>query len=295
MAFIAKQDISLINWTKYRAEDGKEILERMGIPAKAAWYLPQLMAFIGSQFHVKRREDGKFSFKESIAQLGVKCDSGEVRFQCGTKVNRETLASILKFLAHYPRSDILPRGITQASEQGSRWATGVPLVLSAFKEFRDIKYSSWAWDEDDNFIKFFAGEDFVKKPPTVVGREFNLREASLVDLIRQAWTSPWTAEELCQLTEAARPYKTGAKAGELRSLNQLTSITTTELDEEFDKLGPVSWLKPMLCQTWVFQPHIISKYAINNCKDLDVHVPSIRGDLDMVNKKQDTTLEDLWG
>lgn len=290
MAFIAKQDISTVNWSIFNSSDGKAILERLGIPAKASWYLPQLMALIGSSFHVKRREDGKFSFKETIASLGGQCEEGTLRYQDGTKISKEALKGLLGFLAHYPRSEILPSGLTQCSELGSRWAAGVPLILSAFKEFRGIGYNDWAWDEEDKYIKWMVGIDFVMKPAEKVS---GLRGVSLLDLIRESWVPPWSNEELCQLTEAARPWKTGQKAGQLRNYNQMTSFSATGLDLEFDKLGTVGWFKPMLCQTWVFQPHIISKYAINNTKDLDIQVPSIRGDLVLKKTTKDNELDEV--
>lgn len=302
MAFIAKQDISLINWNNFKGSYGKEILDHLGIPQRAQWYLPQLMAFLASTMKLKRNSTGKFSFRESLIQTGQLCDLGEIKFQDGTPITKQTFQKILAFLAHYPRSEILPKGLTQSSLQGSRWAAGVPLVLSAFKEFRDIKYGDWDWQEEDIFIKYFAGVDFLMKPAAAAEKEPGelprLREASLVDLIRQAWVPPWTPEELCRLCEAARPYKSGAKAGQLRTYAQMTSLTATDLDLEFDKLGPVGWFKPMLCQTWVFQPHVISRFAINNVQDLDNHVPSIRGDLEILTTKQyvvSDDLEDIWG
>jgi len=273
-----KNDISTINWSKGLGEipSGVKIKEHIGVPSYANWVLPQLAALFNKVVVLKRSSSGLVSFQETFTTLRKALGSGSIYFESGSTISLEEFRGILRFLNHAPRGDIMPSGVSQSSSVGVRYGTGVPLILSFFKEFRNVGYMEWDWSEDSKYINIFVDRDFAK----------------IVPLIRDKWVCPWNTTELLEFTETASIYKSGSKSGQCRTLSQMTSFN--KIGNEFDDLDNVpAWFKPMLCQTWLFQPHIISKYAINNVLDLDNQVASIRGDLNLlVNSSSEDSVWD---
>ena len=278
-----KQDISKINWRLALTNtDPKLMREELSIPATAEWVLPQLMALLASQIKLKRNASNKFSFKETLVALLGQIDRDEITFSDGTPLDKHTMKGILVYLKTTPRGCILPVAAKQCSPKWARYATGVPLFLSAFKEYRDVQYSEWDWSEPRAYIGTVLEEDYV----------------ILAGYITSGWRCPWTTEELLAFTKIAEVVKSGKTEGRVRKLGELTSFSAVG-DYDFDALKDIRWLRPLLCQTWVFQPHIASKYAITNLPDIDTPAAPLRGDLDLVGSavtNEDTRLErELWG
>lgn len=279
---LLKQDIGQINWKlALDNEDSKTLLEELNIPFTAEWVLPQIMAFLTSQIKLKRNETNKFSFKETLVAALGQIEQGQIRFSDGRALDKATFKGILEFLKTTPRGTILPKAAKQCSPKWARYATGVPLFLSAFKEYRDVKYSDWDWSEPAQYIGTVLEKDFVNLIPYIV----------------EGWVCPWSVEELLEFTKIAAVVKSGKTEGKIRKLSEITSFSSVG-DAEFDALKDVRWLRPLLCQTWVFQPHIVSKYAITNLSDLDTQAAPLRGDLDIMNKPTTDTEafeKELWG
>lgn len=270
------QDISTINWDLLNSattEDYKQCYDFLGIPKTATWVLPQLMAFISANFKLQRSPQSahRFSFKESIAQLGQLAASDQITFTNGKICPKSHFLGILRFLKHSPRGDIYPKGLGNTQTKLTRYCAAVPLVLSALKEYRNIGYNEWDWSEESAYIEWFTSEDFIK----------------LLPLIREKFVAPWSAEELIAITNAANIAGEGSTApGSQKSSNPQNqhSIKKVAGYDSFNELSQfnVSWLKPLFCQTWIFQPHIVNKYMITRFDDLDLPAESIRGDLDII-------------
>ncbi len=266
------QDISKIKWSNIDlVSETVKIKDALGIPADAKWVLPQLLAFVAT-LPLARDNTGKLSFKESAAAIGDKLTAGAITFSNGTVATAGDLKGIFTYLHHRPRGDILPSRMKQLDPEGLRYSAGVPLVLSAFKEYRDIGYNEWNWDSPD---RIFLDEDFKE----------------LVPFIRDKHVCQYSEEELLAITDRAAVVKSGSTAGTIKPLNTIVRLNKIgdEKVDNYNRQFP-SWVMPMFCQTWVFQPHLAHKYSITRLDDLDAKAPPLRGDLDLFKPEATKTV-----
>lgn len=235
------------------------------------WLLPQALAFIGSQLPLAKLANGKLSFATTIQlwkqQPMPQLDSGQ-------QVNLLWIKHLFQMLNCAPRGKILYKQ-KQATVLGSRYAANVPLILSAFKEYRNVSYSMWDFTEPEH--KLFMDKD----------------TAELVDYF--GVEQPWSREQLLEFQELGRMVLTGANAGRVKSVIATTSITNVP-DAEFKKLPRL--MKTMLCQTWVYTPEIRNKYAITNLIDLDKPAePLVDAEVFVASttrSPQLKTLDEMW-
>lgn len=243
------KNISELNWSSLNKVDQlpKDVAEPMLEKFKQPIVLPQVLALLASaQFRLSTAE-GKFHFGNSLKAWADSWDSGnKFYFDDGTELAKEAFAGILSFLRCTPRGLALPEKATQLSKDWVRYSTPVPLYLSAFKQYRNIKYSQWD----------------LKDPKLVVCTDF--RNYRVLQYIGTELS--WTKEELLELREQARTIKTGAKAGTLRTLNQTITIYTLD-DDDFNDLPDN--LKLMLLQTWLYQPGHYTEFGLYNLNDPD--------------------------
>lgn len=209
--------------------------------------MPQLMAFIGGTgITLHRNEDGKVSTEATLKALSKVLDANEVHFLDGTLLTKKAFNGMLQFMATPTRSSIMPVGTKQISPEWARFSSAVPLFMSAFKEFRNVNYKEW--DLQDPFMQY------TTDPRTI-------------SILRMAGTEiGWDSSKLLEFQKEGRTVKTGATAGTVKHLNSATSITGVS-DEDFSALP--SLVKVMLCQTWVFQPGLYTKYGLYNLMDID--------------------------
>ncbi len=217
---------------------------------QAYWLLPQLLAFIGTKFPLAKVE-GKFSFKESLLAIKTALDSGTIQLDNGEVVSAALVKQWFQWLNQNPRGNLL-QGIKQTTILGSRWAANVPLILSAFKEYRNIGYNSWRWDEPER--QYFLDKDLL---------ELSEHFYQPID---------WTEEQLLEFREIGRTVKSGQNNGKVRNVISCTTITGIP-DPVFNKLSRLH--KLMLTQCWVYSPQIRSKFAITNQLDLDSEAPQL--------------------
>lgn len=257
---IGLRNISELDWPSINLVDqadkdtANERLERFKHPQ----VIPNLLALLASsQFKLVTVDsiDGisglgserKFSFGESLKSWAGHFDSGKTFFfDDGTELTKEDLQGMLSLLRCCPRSVSLPSNATQLSKDWIRYATPVPLYLSAFKQFRNVNYKQW--DLTDPKLAICTDKrnlDVIK----LLGKEH-----------------PWSQGDLVKFRDASRTFKTGAKAGTMRTLNQTYTITATE-DPSFNEL-PEN-VKLMLCQVWAYQPGCASQYGIYTLDDPD--------------------------
>lgn len=269
------KDIGNLDWEALERLGALDVEEAEAIldPFKQNYVLPQLMAFLASTtFKLERNEAGKVSVSATLRALAPKLgsDLGSITFPKGQALTKKAFIGILSFLRYKNRKAILPVGAKQVAPEWKRFNTSVPLFMSAFKEYRNLKYSEW--DLTDGLLNQILDQDTIAML-SYVGTEFG-----------------WSTEDLLEFRTIARTIKTGAKAGILKHLNSTTAICKVG-DEDFDKLPKL--LKLMLCQTWVYQPSMYSQMSIQNINYIDsMSVALVSADI--MIKPKDMDVECVW-
>lgn len=254
------RDISHVNWSLLETPtDSLEVLNMEG-----SWLVPQLLALVASQITPVKTEAG-YSFTETVKNAIEQAKGGKVVYPSGRALSSAELRGIFSYLSHAPRGEVIGKGKVQSSKEFIRYATGVPLILSAFKEYKDIPYSAWDWTEE--LTPFTA---YI----------LDVEICTLIPYINEPLTLSWSDEQLIQLRTEGGTFKSGAKVGQVKSLNQITNLNTTS-DAEFNALPKL--LKLMYCQTWVYQANTRSKYMITTLDNLDTLSEPIGGGIDMFN------------
>jgi hypothetical protein len=176
-----------------------------------------------------------------------------------------SVKAVIKWLTTSPRGDLLT-GMTQTRDQGVRWSAPVPLVLSAFKEFRGVGYSSWDWT-DTNMTTL------VDKDITEWSGYFGTPQ-------------PWSLEDLIQFRVGALEVKSGKYQGTVRkpeSTSQVYGVT----DPDFKKLPRL--MKLALTQLWCFHPRVRTELMITDHMNLDSHPqPLVDGEVLQVKSSKPT-------
>lgn len=235
----------------------------------AVWLLPQLLSFLGSECKLSRNENGLFSPSAFIQDNLELCRQDKLLYE-GTPVPEAVFIGMLRILTHYPRGDILPSSWRQTQGEGLRYCAAVPLIMSAFKQYRDVKYEDWDWE--DTKMKALVDAGF----------------RDVLPFIHNTSSLRWTAEELLHIREEANVKGVGP-------VSQL-SITVGP-DMEFKKLPRL--VKLLLCQVWCFNPSVYTPFIINNLDNLDEPttplVSSELNDLDLVVKPLVQKKDVKWG
>lgn len=214
-----------------------------GFRRGATWILPQLQAWFGSVIQLKRQANGLFSATQLIEDNQELARSGKLLYE-GLSVPVEVLVGMIRVMTHYPRGDLLnATSQKQTSESGLRYAANVPLVLSAFKEYRNIPYSDWDWS--DPMMKHILDSGTAELIPYILDPK-----------PLQAWTK----EQLLDIRDLANTKEV--------ALTSLYTITYGN-DAEFKRLPRL--LKLMLCQTWVYHPSIRHHLGLCSVETLDKH------------------------
>ena len=208
---------------------------------KALSFLPQALALIGREVKLVKGDDDKWSFSQTLFNLGSDLKQGKLLLD-GEPISEFWMLGLLKVLNHKPRGEVLPTNVKQSSPEGSRYAANVPLVLSAFKQYRNVAYEDWSWEEDHKAIRWFVDEDNLE----VVkfrGVEVN-----------------WTPQELLEFREMTNPSGKAPTA--------ITTVTRV-LDPDFKKLPRL--VKLLILQLWVYHASVRNPLAICSLNDFDVH------------------------
>lgn len=208
------------------------------------WLLPQLLAFIGNRLELGKL-DGKYSFRVTLQAIKRQLDSGELQLDNGKVVTTQDMKQWFQWINQSPRGTLLD-GLKQTTLLGSRFAANVPLILSAFKEYRNIGYNQWHWQEPER--QYFLDKDLME--------------------LSEHFYKPveWTQQELLEYREAGREIKSGKNNGKVRNILACTTLTGIP-DKDFNGLSRLH--KLLLCQCWVYTPEVAHKLAIRNLLDLD--------------------------
>ena len=228
-----KKDISQLDWS---APD------LALLKANHAWVLPQVLAFFNQVVRLLRAVNGDLvSASATLRALHADLLDARVKFHTGRVVTAKELTGLLCYVNHAPRGEILSG--TQTTTQNARYSAAVPLLLSAFKEYRDVPYS--AWDYSDPAIAQFLDKDLQELIP-------HLNKTHDFDLL--------------EIREIGRTQKSGKNPGRQKSYVACAAITGVD-DPVFKKLPRL--LKLLLCQCWVYHPTVRHPLAWTNLLDLD--------------------------
>ncbi len=229
-----KKDISQLDWNA---------LDLPVLKANHAWVLPQVLAFFNHVVRLQKNSgDTKISVAATLRALHADLLEARVKFQTGRAVTARELTRLLQYVNHAPRGEILAG--TQTATENARYSAAVPLLLSAFKEYRDVPYS--AWDYADPAIAQFLDKDLQELIPHM--------DKSYDDF------------DLLAFRETGRTQKAGKNPGRQKSYVACTAITGVD-DPDFKKLPRL--LKLQLCQCWVYHPTIRHPLAWTDLQNLD--------------------------
>ena len=256
---MTKKNIRYINWETDSIVDGNQ-----------HWVLPQVLANIGSTWPLVRDSSGLVSFKQTIAGWGNVSDRGELLLD-GVPISKRGISNLLKWLNTTPRGEVLGSGVKQTSKDWVRYSAGVPLVLSAFKEYRDVGYSSWDWS--DPLKTYLVDHDICDW-----SEHFGVEQH-------------WGADELSYFRECSLTVKTGKNQGTVRkpvSTTQVYGIT----DPAFKALPRL--MKLNMCQLWCFHPSVMHRFTITHHMNLDgVQIPLVDGEV-LEDPKVSAATTSMW-
>lgn len=255
MANKGKQ-IRYINWET-------EVID----PQNSYWVLPQLTAQIGSHWPLVR-DNQTISPTETLRGWIAWARDGRLVLD-DHPITPGGLKKILGWLNTTPRGVIL--GALKQGGDGVRWSAPVPLVLSAFKEFRGVPYSDWDWTDP------------------------NMSEIVDPDIWSWSkwWGVPtlWGSDELIKFRVGALEVKSGRQQGTVRkpeSCSQVYGVT----DPEFKELPRL--MKLSLVQLWCFHPRVRTNLMITNHMDLDNHPPPLVDSDILTNPTNNTQSSSVW-
>ena len=190
---------------------------------KHMWFWPQVLAHI-SNWKVSTVE-GQYDPK-SLLVNNCKTDN----FNKG----------IYRICMYTKRGDFVDK---QSSGDGLFYCALVPLILSAFKKYKDVPYSSWRTD----------------------GLELIVEE-KLYEAMHQVLEDSVTVDDILEARDKGLEVKSGDKVGQLRSPKttyMLYGVGNT-------CIGKLNYLaQAMICQTWCAHPMNRNKYMILDARDWD--------------------------
>lgn len=234
-----KKDISSLDWNTP---------DLVTLKANYAWVLPQVLALFNQVVRLQRAPGtDKISSQATLRALHQDLVDDRVKFSTGRTITARELTTLLVYINHAPRGEIISG--TQTSTQNSRYSAAVPLLLSAFKEYRDVPYS--AWDYADPAISQFLDKDLQELIP-------HMNKTHDFDLL--------------EIREAGRTQKAGKNPGKQKSYVGCTAITGID-DSVFKKLPRLQ--KLLLCQCWVYHPTVRHSLAWTDLQNLDQSAPPL--------------------
>jgi hypothetical protein len=233
-----KKDISQLDWS---------VLELPILQSNYTWVLPQVLAFFNQVIRLER-VSGKISASATLRALHADLLESRVKFQSGRVVSSRELTNLFAYINHSPRGEILTG--RQGSSESLRYAAPVPLLLSAFKEYRNVQYQEW--DYDDPSIQVFLDKD----------------TQSILPYLGQTFPD----FDLLEIRELGRTVKSGAKQGRKTPYASCTAVNGIP-DPEFKALPRL--VKLMLTQMWLYHPTTRHPLAWTNLQDLDEPAPPL--------------------
>lgn len=233
-----KKDISQLDWS---------LLDLPRLQANHHWVLPQVLAFFNQNLRLER-VGSKISGSATLRALHADLLESRVKFQTGKVAQPQDITTMLQLLNHAPRGEILYG--KQGSPANIRYSAPVPLLLSALKEYRNVGYEEW--DYQDPGIRHILDKD-------------------LYDLIQHKHMD-FSDFDLLEIRELGRTVKSGARAGRQTPYASCTAVNGIP-DPDFRGLPRL--LKLMLTQMWLYHPTVRHPLMWTNLQDLDEPAPPL--------------------
>lgn len=233
-----KKDIAQLDWN---------VLDLPLLQANHTWVLPQVLAFFNQAIRLERVA-GKISSSATLRALHADLLDARIKFQTGRVLQSRELTNLFHYINYSPRGELLAG--RQGSPDNARYAAAVPLLLSAFKEYRDVGYESWDYSD------------------AAIGTFLDLDTQTILPYLK----TDYSHLDLVEIRETGRTVKSGARQGRKTPYLACTGVNGI-LDPEFKALPRL--VKLMLCQMWVYHPTIRHPLAWTNLLDLDVPAPSL--------------------
>lgn len=257
------KSIKYINW-------GKDTID----PANAGWILPQVLASIGNYWPIAKGEDGLYSFTETLRLWKKTVQSGGLDLD-GAVLDLNGVTALMKYLTLAPRGEVVG-SLRQTSPEGIRYSAPVPLILSAWKQYREVAYGRWNWTDPNR--RFFLDHDLL---------EWSNHFGDQV---------PWDVESLLQFRVTALEVKSGARQGTVRKPESCSSVFGVS-DPQFKTLPRL--MKLSLTQLWCFHPSLRTDLMITDHMNLDSHPePLVDGEVITTKSKAaatgQTTSDSPW-
>lgn len=250
------RSIRYINWESEKVQTGNE-----------HWVLPQVVAQIGANWPLVR-DGGTITPTLTLKGWIALAKAGDLTLD-GSMVTTVGLKNLIAWLNTTPRGDIL--GAMKQGGDGVRWSAPVPIILSAFKEFRGVQYSHWDWS-DPNM------KELVDRDIWEWSRHFHNQ-------------TTWTVEELIKFRVNALEVKSGRQQGTHRKPESCSQVYGVQ-DPEFKELPRL--MKLSLVQLWCFHPRVRTDLMITNHMDLDRHPPPLVDSDILTNPTNNTQSSSVW-
>jgi hypothetical protein len=251
-----KKDLTFLNTNEILdAEFTKPSLVELGIYHNSHWILPQILAKL-SLVRPQKSAEGDYKFSD-LFQL----------WKTQQFLDITSIRAWLKILNHPVRGEVL--NLKQSSDLGSRYSQGVPLLLSAHKQFNKIDYSKW--DYSDLVAPHMVPQD-------------------ILDCYK--YVNIFSHDELLEFRETSLLIKTGKQAGTFRTPEACTkayAITDTRF-LELPKL-----VKLQVLDLWIYHPEIRNSHLfwIGDNPD-QPPIPLLTQEV--ISTKQKSTVPELdWG
>lgn len=254
---MTKKSIRYINWETDVVTPGNE-----------EWVLPQVLAEIGSHWPIAKH-DGLYSFTHTIRTWNELLEAGGLGL-AGGRLTRSGCSKLLSWLNTNPRGGLIG-GKSQTKGAFVRYAAPVPVILSAFKQYRSVTYGSWNWT--DPAARWLVDSDIM------------------------SWSNhfgvpvTWSADDLLQFRVGALEVKSGARQGTARKPESCAVVYGVQ-DKDFQALPRL--MKLSLCQLWCFHPSIRTDLMITDHVNLDRHPEPLVPSEVFVPKTEDQQPQSIW-
>jgi len=235
----SNKNIRYINWEKETIQDPNQ-----------TWVLPQIAAYVGSHWPLVRNVHEQVSPTLTLKGWKEVVGRGELTLG-GDPLSLQGVTNLIKWINLSPRGEVLGSGLKQTSREGIRWSAPVPLMLSFWKEFRGVAYSSWDWKDPQ--MMWFVDRD-------------------VLEWVNWTGEVVWSDVDLLQFRVGALEVKTGKQQGKARKPESCSQVYGVA-DPEFKTLPRL--MKLALTQLWCFHPSLRHHLMITDRTNLDVHPPPL--------------------
>ena len=223
--------------------------------ANASWVLPQVAAWFNN-WNVIRNSNGKISFKRTLEAILADPDHPNL---VEHNLTLQGVKTIWSWLTTSPRGNVF-KTPSQTSADGIRWSAGVPLILSFYKQYRNVQYGDWDWSEPQ--YSWWLDKDLINWVETSTDSTF------------QTWFATVTPAQVEDWLNGSLTVRRGDSSGKARKPTTLPNIYSTG-NATFDKLPRL--VKLSICGAHCYHPSHGAKFLLYHPTSWDqpYHRPSL--------------------